>query len=44
MRELMLSNRYTVTTIMISALRSANDVSQFNVSLIVQDKVKRQCP
>ena len=37
-REL-LSNGYTVTTRMSSAFRWASDVSQFNVSLIVQGKV-----
>ena len=37
--------RYTVTTRMTSALRWACiDESHFNVSLIVRDKVTRQCP
>ena len=36
-----MSNRYTVTTRMISALGWASDVSHFNVSLIMQDKVTR---
>ena len=39
------SNRYTVTTRMISALiKMGSDVSHFNVSLIVYGKVTRQCP
>ena len=37
--------RYTVATRMIPALRwAATDESHFNVSLIVRDKVTRQCP
>ena len=32
----LISNRYTVTIRMISAFRWANDVSHFNLSLIVQ--------
>ena len=35
---------YTVTTRMTSALMVGNDESHFNVSLIVRDKVTRQCP
>ena len=35
--------RYTVTTKMTPALRWAT-MSHFNVSLIVRDKVTRQCP
>ena len=37
-----MSNRYTVTTTMISALRWASDVSHFTVSLIFHGKVTRQ--
>ena len=37
--------RYTVATRMTPALRWAvTDESHFNVSLIVRDKVTRQCP
>ena len=37
--------RYTVTTRMTSALiKVGSDESHFNVSLIVRDKVTRQCP
>ena len=36
--------RYTVTTRMTPALKKGSDESHFNVSLIVRDKVTRQCP
>ena len=36
--------RYTVTTRMAPALKMGSDESHFNVSLIVRDKVTRQCP
>ena len=36
--------RYTVTTRMTPTLRWAAHESHFNVSLIVRDKVTRQCP
>ena len=36
--------RYTVTTRMTSAFKVGSDESRFNVSLIVRDKVTRQCP
>ena len=35
---------YAVTTGMTPALRWANDKSHYNVSLLVRDKVIRQCP
>ena len=35
--------RYTVTTRM-TCIKMGNDESHFNVSLIVRDKVTRQCP
>ena len=35
--------RYTVTTGM-TCIKMGSDESHFNVSLIVRDKVKRQCP
>ena len=34
---------YTVTTRM-TCIKMGSDESHFNVSLIVRDKVKRQCP
>ena len=37
--------RYIVTTRMIrSCVKNGSDESHFNVSLIVRDKVTRQCP
>ena len=36
--------RYTVTTRMTHALKMGSEESHFNVSLIVRDKVTRQCP
>ena len=36
--------RYTVTTRMTSCIKTGRDESHFNVSLIVRDKVTRQCP
>ena len=42
-REL-ISNRYIVTTRMISALGWASDVSHVNVAFIVQGKVTRPRP
>ena len=38
-----LSYRYTVTTRM-TCIKMGGDESHFNVSLIVRDKVTRQCP
>ena len=38
------TDRYTVTTRMTPALKMGSDESHFNVSLIVRDKVTRQCP
>ena len=35
--------RYTITTRMI-CIKMGSDVSRFNVSLTVKDKVKRPCP
>ena len=35
--------RYTVTTRM-TCIKMGNDESHFNVSIIVRDKVTRQCP
>ena len=35
--------RYTVTTTM-TCIKMGSDESHFNVSLIVRDKVTRQCP
>ena len=43
-REL-ISNRYTVTTDQNDfRIKMGSDVNHFNVSLIVQGKVTRQCP
>ena len=36
--------RYTVTTKNDSCIKMGSDESHFNVSLIVRDKVTRQCP
>ena len=36
--------RYTVTTKNDSCIKMGSDESNFNVSLIVRDKVTRQCP
>ena len=36
--------RYTVTTRMTPEIKMGSDESHFNVSLIVRNKVTRQCP
>ena len=36
--------RYTVTTRMDFCIKVGSDESHFNVSLLVRDKVTRQCP
>ena len=36
--------RYTVTTTMTPVFKMGSDESHFNLSLIVRDKVTRQCP
>ena len=41
--ERLYTYRYTVTTRM-SCIKMGSDESHFNVSLIVRDKVTRQCP
>ena len=42
-RESIYTYRYTVTTRM-TCIKMGSDDSHFNVSLIVRDKVTRQCP
>ena len=42
-RERVYTYRYTVTTRM-TCIKMGSDDSHFNVSLIVRDKVTRQCP
>ena len=42
-RERVYTYRYTVTTRM-TCIKMGSDESHFNVSLIVRDKVTRQCP
>ena len=42
-RESIYTYRYTVTTRM-TCIKMGNDENHFNVSLIVRDKVTRQCP
>ena len=41
--EYIYTYRYTVTTRM-TCIKMGSDVSRFNVSLIVREKVTRQCP
>ena len=36
--------RYTVTTTMTPVFKMGSDASHFNLSLIVREKVTRQCP
>ena len=43
--ERIFTNRYTASTRMTPALiKTGSDESHFNVSLIMRDKVTRQCP
>ena len=43
-RETINTSRYTVTTRNDSCINMGSDESHFNASLIVRDKVTRQCP